>query len=300
LVVYGNSTFLQLKNVKGNFVSSNTLYGYYSNTTANVTTSSVIYFSVGNSTQIITQSNSGASGIITSVVNNTVYFVSNVVGQFADGDVMFDASTNAYATVDSIFIDNGEKDASANFGDTFNQTARITLTSNSGAFANNEYVIQQTSLASGRVVSDKNDLDLLVSSMSGTFSPGQLVTDTTTNANGFCIFANTTYIKLTAVSQNLVFTSGSTINNGLSSNAVISNTFPVLVLNDVSDTTNFQSGSNTIIGQTSGALGYCNNASLIKYPELVRDTGKLIYSESFAPVTRTTDSREEFKLVIKF
>ena len=300
VVVFGNSTFLQLKNAKGNFVSSNTIYGYNSNTTANVTTTSVIYFTVGNSAQIISQTNSGATGIITNVVNNTVYFVSNVVGQFADGDVMFDATTNAYATVDSIFIDNGEKDVSANFGNKFNQTARITLTSNTGSFANNEYVIQEISLASGRVVCDKNDLDLSVSSMSGTFSAGQLVTDMTTNANGFCIFANTTYIKLTAVSQNLTFTSGSTINNGLSSNAVISNTFPVLVLNDISDATNFQSGSNTIVGQTSGSLGFCNNASLIKYPELIRDTGKLIYSENFAPVTRTTDSREEFKLVIKF
>jgi len=300
VVVYGNSSFLQLKSVKGTFNVSNTIYGYYSNSTANVNAFEINRFPVGNSAAIITQSNSGASGIITSVVNNTVYFMSNVVGQFADGDIIYDNVVNAYATVDSIFTANGTKDSSASFGNRFNQTTRIALTSVTGTFQDNEYVEQEISLATGRVVSMSNEKDLVVSSMSGSFTVGQTVKDTTTNANGICTFANSTYIKMTNVSQALNFVAGDIINNGLGSTATITTVLPVLVLNDVSDATNFQAGSNAIIGQTSGASGTCNNHLLIKNPDLVRDSGKVIYSESFAPVTRSATSKEEIKLVLKF
>lgn len=300
VVVYGNSSFLQLKSVKGTFNVSNTIYGYYSDSSANVNVANTIYFPVGNSAEIITQSNSGSIGIITSVVNNTVYFMSNVVGQFADGDVMYDSVVNAYATVDTIYTANGTKDVSSSFGNRFNQTARITLTANTGEFYDNEYVQQEVSLASGRIISSTNEKDLVVTSMSGSFTVGQTVTDTTTNANGICIFANTTYLKLTAVSQSLSFGTSHTINNGLGSTATISAVYPVLVLNDVSDVSNFQAGSNAIIGQTTGASGTCNSYLLIKNPDLVRDSGKLIYSESFTPVTRSATSIEEVKLVIKF
>jgi hypothetical protein len=300
LVVFGNSSFLQLKNVKGSFNASNTVYGYFSNSTANVNVSNSIYFTVGNSAQIITQANSGSVGVITSVVNNTVYFMSNVVGQFADGDVMYDSVSNAYATVDNIFTANGTKDSSSNFGLRFNQTARITLTSNTGAYANNEYVIQDVSKASGRIVSTTDEKDLVINSIVGSFSIGQTVKDTTTNANGTCIFANSTHIKLTSVSQNLSFVPPNTINNSLGATANIAYVLPVLVLSDVSDEINFQAGSNSIVGQTSGAYGTCNNYLLVTNPELVRESGKLIYSESFAPVTRSPLNKEEIKLVVKF
>jgi len=300
VVVYGNSSFLQLKSVKGAFNVSNTVHGYYSNSTANVNAANTIYFPVGNSAEIITQSNSGSIGVVTSVVNNTVYFMSNVVGQFATGDIMVDSVINAYATVSSIYTSNATTDVSFSFGTRFNQTARITLTANTGAFSNNEYVQQEISLASGRIISSMNEKDLVVSSMSGTFAAGQTVTDTTTNANGICTFANTTYLKLTSVSQSLAFGSAHTINNGLGSTATVSSVYPVLVLNDVSDVNNFQAGSNAIIGQTSGASATCNNYLLITNPDLVRDSGKMIYTESFTPVTRSATSVEEVKLVIKF
>jgi hypothetical protein len=300
VVVYGNSSFLQLKNVKGTFNISNTIHSYYSNSTANVNVANTIYFPVGNSADIVTESNSGAVGIITSIVSNTVYFMSNVIGQFAAGDVMYDSVVNAYATVSSVYAANGTTDVSANFGNRFNQTARITLTANTGSFSNNEYVQQEISLASGRIISASNEKDLVVSSMSGTFAIGQTVTDTTTNANGICSFANSTYLKLTAVSQSPSFVAGHAINNGLGSTATISRIYPVLVLSDVSDVNNFQAGSNAIIGQTSGASGVCNNHLLITNPDLVRDSGKMIYTESFTPVTRSAASIEEVKLIIKF
>jgi hypothetical protein len=136
--------------------------------------------------------------------------------------------------------------------------------------------------------------------MSSLFTVGQTITDTTTNAYGICTFANSTYLKLTSVSQDKDFGGSHTINNGLGSTAIINNVFPVLVLSDVSDVNNFQAGSNAIIGNTSRALATCNNYLLIKNPDLVRDSGKLIYSESFAPVTRSPGTKEEIKLVIKF
>jgi hypothetical protein len=301
VVVYGNSSFLQLKNVKGTFNISNIIHGYYSNSTSNVITANTIYFPVGNTAEIVTESNSGSVGIITSIVSNTVYFMSNIVGQFANGDIMYDSVVNAYATVASIYTANGTKDSSANFGNRFNQTARITLTANTGAFIDNEYVQQDTSLATGRVISSSYEKDLVVSSMNpaNSFAIGQTITDTTTNANGICTFANSTYLKLTAVSQSLSFGNTHTINNGSGSTATINNVYPVLILNDVSDVNNFQA-TNAIVGYISGASGVSNNYLLFKYPDLVRDSGKLIYSESFAPVTRSSTTKEEFKLVLKF
>jgi hypothetical protein len=305
VVVYGNSTFLQLRDAKGTFNISNTVYAYYSGSSANVISSNTIYFPVGNSAEIATQANSGATGIVISEVSNTVYFMSNVTGQFAAGDIMYDSVVNAYATVSSIYTANGTKDVTYSFGDRFNQTARITLTSNTGAFSNGEYVQQNVSLAKGRVLSSTNDKDLVFANLVGSFAPGQTITDANTNANGICIFANSTYLKLTCVSQNLVFGDSRTgdahfINNGSGANAISQYVFPVLVLDDVSDVNNFQSGSNNIVGLVSGATGICNNHLLVRNPDLVRDSGKLIYSESFAPVTRSATTKEEIKLVIKF
>jgi hypothetical protein len=229
--------------------------------------------------------------------------MSNIVGQFANGDIMYDSVVNAYATVASIYTANGTKDSSANFGNRFNQTARITLTANTGAFIDNEYVQQDTSLATGRVISSSYEKDLVVSSMNpaNSFAIGQTITDTTTNANGICTFANSTYLKLTAISQSLSFGNTHTINNGSGSTATINNVYPVLILNDVSDVSNFQANTyNAIIGNSSSASAICNNYLLITNPDLVRDSGKLIYSESFAPVTRSSTTKEEFKLVLKF
>ena len=286
--------------MKKTFNVSNTIYGFFSNTTANVNAVEINRFPVGNSAAVVTQANSGAVGVITAVGNNTVYFMSNVVGQFADGDIMYDTVANAYATVESIFTSNGTVDVSADFGNKFNQTARIALTAVTGTYIENEYVEQEITNASGRVVSFTDEKDLIVSSMSGSFAVGQTVTDTTTNANGICTFANSTYIRMTNVSQDTSFVNAHSINNGLGSTASIVNVLPVLVLNDVSDNINFQATANAIVGMFSGAAGYSNNYLYIKNPDLVRDTGKVIYSESFTPVTRSATSKEEIKLVIKF
>lgn len=303
VVVVGNNTILQLKNVLGDFAGANAgIRGYYSNTTANVATANTIRFQVTNDSlaEIVSQVGSGARGEVINVLSNTSVMLSNVAGKFVTGDTMFDPSVNAYAVVNSISTANGTRDVTASFGNKFNQTMRITLSANNGSFANGETVIQEISNAYGVIVSDKNELDLQVGSVSGTFSVGQKVYDQTTNANGVIISANATYLKLTAVSQDASFSIGSTVNNGLSSTATVVAKFPVLLLNNVDGPNRFQAGTNNIIGQTSSATGTCNSYSLIVYPELVRDSGRVLYVDNFQPVTRSERSKEEVRLVIKF
>jgi len=303
VVVTGNSTALQLKGVLGEFVGSNSqIRGYFSNTTANVASANTIRFQVTSDSpaEIVSLVASGARGEVINIISNTEVMLSNVVGKFVTGDTMFDSSVNAFAVIDTIFTANGERDATTSFGNRFDQTMRLTLTANVGSYSNGETVIQNVSNASGVVVSDKNEVDLSLTAVSGSFSVGQKVFDQTTNANGVIISANSTYLKLTSVSQNASFSVGSTINNGLSSTATVDETFPVLLLNNVDGSNRFQAGSNSIVGQTSGASGTCNSFSLILYPELVRDTGRVLYVDNFQPVTRSERSKEEVRLVIKF
>lgn len=302
IVVSGNSTALQLKSVKGTFANNTayTLRGYYSGTTANTVTANVIYFSPGVTAEVVSEVTSGANAIVTAAYSNTQLQLSNVVGQFVSGDTLYDSSSNAYAVITDISIANGTTDQVSTFGLKFNQTARITLTSSSGTFTNNEFVQQDFTSANARIVSTSNDLDLTITSMSGSFSNGQTLTDQTTGANGVVIFANSSYVKLTSVNQSLAFVAGHTINNGSSSTAVVSQVLPVLVLNDINGANRFQAQPNNIVGQTSGAIGQVNSYSLITYPQLVRESGKVVYMENIQPVTRTAVNKEEFKLVIQF
>jgi len=303
IVVTGNSTFLQLKGVLGEFLGSNTeIRGYFSDTTANVASASIIRFQVTSDSpaEIISLETSGARGEVINLISNTEVMLSNVVGKFVSGDTMFDSSVNAFAVVDTISTANGSRDATATLGNKFNQTMRLTLTDSVGQFANGETVIQSLTNAQGTVVSNRDEVDLLLTSVTGSFSVGQKIFDQTTNANGVIVGANSTYLKITSISQNADFSVGSTINNGLSSTATIDESYPVLLLNNIDGSNRFQAGSNAIVGQTSGATGTCNSYALILYPELVRDTGRVLYVDNFQPVTRSERSKEEVRLVIKF
>lgn len=305
VVVTGNTTALQLKSVLGTFsnTGNSSIYGYYSNTRSQVVTANTIYFVPGNSPEIVSEQTANASAIVKVAYSNTSVLLGNVVGQFVYNDVMIDSSVNAYATVANIALSNGQRDVTTSFGTRFNDTSRITLTSNTGAYTLYETVIQNTTNASGTVISTNNEIDLQVnmSNVTTTFSSGQTITDTTTNANGIVTFANSTYIQLTSVSANLSFGILNTINNGLGITATTQNTYSVLLLNNVSGPYPFQGAStNAIIGQTSGSYGYCNSANLIINPDLVRDSGKVIYLENIDSVLRTQTSTEEVRIVIKF
>lgn len=303
VLVTGNSTAVQLRDVRGSFSGGNVgIIGYFSNTTANCFSGIPIRFDVttDSDTEIVSQLFSGARGEITQVLSNTEVVMSNVVGKFVVGDVLVDTTSNAYATVNSFSTANGSRDVTSTFGLKFNQTARITLSSNVGSYTNGELVIQEVSNASGVIVSDRDEVDLSVTVSNGTFTVGQLVTSQNTGATGFVTFANTTYLKLTGVSQNSSFSSGHVINNDLNSQATVSGVFSVLLLNNVDGPNRFQASQNNIVGQTSGATGICNSYAQIQYPELVRDSGRIVYLDNIQPITRTDTSREDVRLVIKF
>lgn len=300
IITTGNTSALQVIKTTGTFNTNNSVLAVYSNTTANVTSVSSVYFEPGTNTTIVSQVGSGATATVKYAYTNTSILVSNVVGQFAANDTIVDSSSNAYGLVTNIYTANGTRDSTTNFGNRFDQTLRLTLTSNTGSFTNNEYVSQETTGANGRIVSTSNELDLRITGLSGSFSLGQTVVDQTTNANGVILASNSTYLKLTSVSQSLSFSASHTINT-TSGSATISAVYPVLLLNDVNGRNKFQASlTNNIVGSTSSARGICNSYSLIIYPELVRESGKVIYMENFQPVTRTATSKEEVKLVIKF
>jgi hypothetical protein len=306
VVVSGNTTFLQLKNVKGTFTNTAALsgiYGYYSNTSANVVFANTIYFTPGNAPEIVSEFTSNASAIVKTAYSNTSLLLGNVVGQFVYNDTLVDSITNAYATVTSIALSNGARDETTSFGLKFNNTLRLTLSSNTGAFTVGEKVIQSTTNAYGTVISTNNEIDLAITMITPatTFSPGQVITDSTTHANGIVLSANSTYVKLTYANTSMTFGIYNTINNGIGVTANTQAVYSVLLLNGVGGPYAFQgSSTNTIVGQTSGSYGICSNNNLIIPPDLVKNTGKVIYLENITPVQRSIGSTEEVRLVIKF
>jgi hypothetical protein len=54
------------------------------------------------------------------------------------------------------------------------------------------------------------------------------------------------------------------------------------------------------VGSNSAARGQATDSSLITYPQLVKNSGEVMYLENVAPITKTPDSQEQFKIVIKF
>lgn len=293
IVVSGNSTFLSLRDARGTFVQSNTLYAYSSGSTANVTAVTVVPFESG---ETVIQANTGAVAKVSSVVGNTVY-LTDVVGQLANGQPISGSTSGARANVASIASADGTRDLSTTFADRFNQTSRATLSSVIGSFSNSEYVTQDLTGATGRVVALSSDLDLSISSLSGSFSTGDTVINSNTSANARVLFANSTYLKLTAVSNTLQFSSGNEIENGLGANATVDTVRSVLVLADVHGNS-FSAGLNLITGNSSGAQG---TLSLVTKPDLKLGTGTVLYTEaSNSVINRTSSTTEEIRLTIKF
>jgi hypothetical protein len=307
ICVYSNTSYLELMNVRGTWTNAanslNLAYGISSNAYANISSANVAYFSdVGDT---VYQNNSNATGLFYGLAgnSNSTLNLTNVTGRLSVGNTIYDPVVNAYANVVSIFTANDTLDVSSTFGTYFNQMARITLTSNTIPFTQFEYVQQSTTNANGLIVSTTSDLDLLLTSVSGSFSVGQTITNQFNGNTATILYANniTNYLKLTNVSNTQAFFVGNTINNGVGSTATISMIYPVLILNDVNGENPFLAqSSNGITGSISGAVGYCSNGLNITYPSLVRESGKVLYIENFAPVTKTANSQEQVKIVIKF
>jgi len=301
VVTTSNSTTLELKNVKGAFVNTanaqSTIYGYSSAKLANVTAVSVLRFFAND---VATQEN-GANGTIIIGANssNTEIYMTLVSGKMANGFVI-STSSNAYATINSISSSDKSKNLSTTFGKRFNQTSRITLASNTGSYIDDEYVIQTGTGARGRILSDLSDLDLVINNLTGSFTIGDNLYNLANTANAKITFANSTYLKLTNVSNTSAFTVSSNVSNGLGASANVGNVHTVIIVSDVTKTVNFSSSnsSQTIIGANSAANGVPLSVTI---PDLVRETGKVLYLEtSNTVVTREINSTEEIRLVLKF
>jgi hypothetical protein len=326
VVVYSNTTFLELKNVKGTFLndSSNTgntstaIYGWTSGANTYCTNTSITYFTVSENNETILDASTGAKSRITQVISNTMIRVSNVVGVFLDNDYIYEAASNTYANVSNIFTSNGTLNSTSNFGLKFNQTARLTLSSNTNPFELYEYVTQDVTFATGRVISNIDEIDIIYNTAAA-WAVGDIIINSTTGSNAVVSYANTTsqYLKLTAINNtgfnqttNRPFNSGDTIRNLSSTKTSTINTiYNVLVLDDVnqivsSNTTsfigNFQIGSYTIVGNTSGSVATVTLPNSIKPPTFVRESGEVIYLENISKFDKSPSSTEQVKLIIKF
>lgn len=295
IVISSNSTVLKLKDVRGTFVVSNTISGFTSGASANVTDISSVKFTDG---EILLQPNTGARATVVSALANSTVYLANVVGQLANGSIIQGLTSNAVATVSSIKSPDGSINLSTSFASRFNQTSRLTLGSNTGIFTQFETINQQTTNASAKVLTTNNDLDFQINNVSGSFTIGDNIINANTSANAKCIFANSSYVKVTGVSNTLLFSSNNEINNGLGSTATIQNVYPVIIVSDVTKIAKFQVGSSIITGQQSGVTA---TTTLVTNPDLYRESGKVLYMESSnSVITRSLNTSEEIRLVIKF
>lgn len=297
IVTTSNSTTVELKNVKGSFINStsNTIYGYSSALTAQVTDEpQVLRFFANDS---ILQPN-GVSATVGVSASNTELYLTNVNGIIANGSTIYN-TTNSYGVINSISTYDKSRTLTTNYGLRFNQTARLTMSSNTDSITNNEVIIQTGTNASAKVITSKYDLDLIYTVGAGSFTIGDTIYNSTNTANAKIIFSNTTYVKLTAVSNSLAFPIANVINNGLGATGTITNSYHVVIVADVSKTNRFESGNSIqkITGSTSRAFGVL---SKVVYPDLIRDTGQVMYIEaSDTVIEKDINSTEEVRLVIK-
>jgi hypothetical protein len=251
-------------------------------------------------------------------LKNTKIRVTDVIGSFSVGDKIFEPSSNTYADITGILTSNGNYDASSSFGKSFNQTARITLSSNTKPYELYEYVYQTDTYATGQIISTRNEIDFTYNE-SNNFVVGDSIINDTTGANGIISYVDTTinYIKLTSISTdgyndntNRAFNPGDSIRNSTTTKSTtINNIYSVIVLADVghinnNDTTpysgKFKVGSNEIIGYTSGASGQTILENSIDYPDLVKYSGEVVYFDNISKFDKSPTNNEQFKLIIKF
>jgi hypothetical protein len=298
IVVFSNTSLVELKQVQGTFDNTAvdlTITGLTSATTSLLANVNVNQF-VTLSNSIVRQESTDASGSILSS-NSTTLRLTDVSGTFQSNLVVYDTVSNAYANVTAVKIANNTKTFSFGY---FNQIARVTLSQSTTSFIDDENVEMRTSIGtkigSGLVYSANNDIDLIITSPSGSFTINERI-DQGTSANGVLIGANSTHLKLTNVRGS--FTNTTITGNSSGVTASVTSTDRVLLLADIEGLL-AESTNNYIIGLTSNSVGYVENPNTIVQPNLVRNTGSVLYIENVSPVTRTNISTETVKLVIKF
>lgn len=298
-----NSANLELKLVTGTFAVSNSsnssaindlnksVGGFISNTT--VTSSAVPnYFNINSNNQVVSQANAGQGTLVSA--NSSTVNLTNVKGTFSTGNVAYDLSTNAYANVVAINTANNTRAINFQY---FNQIVRLPLSSNVGAFIIGEIVTQATTNATGTILYYGGDTDIALSSSNGVFSNGEIVTQSTPSvATGVVIRANSSYVQIKEMSGQ--FNATSNVSGQSTTTGTISSVYPVLILNNVRK--NWINSNNVISGSNSAASGFSNIANTIIYPDLVRNSGDVIYIENITPASVNVGSTEAISLVIKF
>lgn len=316
IVVSSNSTFAQLKNIYGTFsnvTACNSILGLTSGANAQVTLANTVHFTISSNVELVSETKSNAVATIQEVFANTAKIrLTNVSGRFDINDTLFDATTNASANVVGLYISNGTVDASTNFGLKFTQTVRLSLSSNSSPFLVGETITQDTTQASGTLFDSTSDLDLYFFNKSGgSFNIGDLISYNSVDSgiSGTCTYVyydNVTgngYLRLTNVVGN--FTTANKILNIPGATADLKTIQSVLLLKNIKTPIGkFQSGNFIIRGDTSKSIGKNQNDEsafkTILYPDLIRNSGQVVYLENVSPVIRSPTSKEQINLVIKF
>jgi hypothetical protein len=283
-----------VKNLRGTFTANaagDDIYGLYSTATANVRVANVRSFSIASNTQPVEQENGATGTLVTS--NSSVLRITNAVGQFITNTQVYDTSTNSYANVTAVYYANNLKTQSFS---RFKQTLRVSLSTHTGTFANNELIEQDTTGATAVILSSVDDVDMFLADVSGSFTNNELVIQTSSGANGIVLAANSTYLRLTAVQGTFADAAIAGQTSGATANVTCT---PVLICTDVNGTWS-QATNNQITGLTSGAIGFSTLANTISFPDMVRDIGDVLYIENMSPFTRTSYTQETVKIVIKF
>ncbi len=146
------------------------------------------------------------------------------------------------------------------------------------------------------VIDNINEKDFIYTPNHGTFGAGLSLTDANSAATGVITFANSTYIRIT--SANGTFNSGDIIST-ISANGNITSVLPVLVLGDVYPSNPFVEGTFILVGNTSGAQGLNGISNTILYPDLVRNTGDVLYINDLDPFTLGANTKTTFNMVFQ-
>lgn len=291
-----NSTLIQVDAINGTIANTGNSFvvGLTSNSSAYVSGVNQLNFN-DNGNQPVYDKN-GSNGTLIQIANTTQIVLANVGGKFGSiGDTIYDPTVNSYATVTSLFSGNGATNVSGTYGLRFNQTTRITLSSNTGPYQVGERILQETQNADALVIDTTHELDLQYTVGTGTMSPGTVLNDTTSGANAMIIFANTTYMRLTGVAGK--FSNTDAIST-LTGSGTVGKVLPVLVASDVLST--FVNNNDTIQGLTSGSLGVANLPGTIVNPDLAKNTGEILYVNDFAPFSANLSSQQIFVTIFSF
>jgi hypothetical protein len=291
-----NSTLIQVDNINGTIATSGNTFivGLTSNTNARVSGVSTLNFN-DNGNQTIYDKNK-TQGTLINVTNSSQIILANVGGKFgAIGDVIYDPTVNSYANVVSLYTANGTVNISSIFGLRFNQTTRITLSSNTGPYQVGERIVQAIQNANALVIDTTHEIDIEYTLNAGTMSAGVVLTDNTSGANAVTTFVNSSYMRLTGVQGTF---SNSDVISTLTGNGVVTSVFPVLVASDVLST--FVNNNDTIQGLTSGSLGVSSLPGTIVNPDLTKNTGEVLYINDFSPFTQNLSSQQIFVTIFGF